>query len=206
MASLLTSPNSLPDTGGTPVVFWDFDGVFNFDASRNQINKYRDKLNLPGHLKRADVVTVLGPGYPKMWLTLNWSDETIRTLTSLKDTVPYYWVWLTSWVEDTHTLDTTLNVTSDATLLWDPNPPAGADLVDYRNNAKHDALLMFHKTHPTTPFAWVDDTATTLWDPANLTHPTPHLVLTPDSKYGVTRTHLDQLTSFLKSFSPNQRN
>lgn len=197
----LTLPYNLP--GERLTAFWDFDDVLNVHGNSNNLRKKHSKL-LPGHMRKHDVYAEEVYG-GKGWFSLLWSSELTRKLNLLKETHPHTWVWLTTWVNHTKTLDKVLNLNSDFTAEWNAYPTARMtdDELDlFRDKAKLDTVLAFHRANPATPFLWVDDSATKLWSDKFLVNPdTPHLVLTPDFRFGVSLADLDAITAFVSENS-----
>lgn len=174
----LTLAEDLPAT--RPVVFWDFDGVFNWHGTSHNQRKKNHHL-LPGYDSKAEVYADAW-GY-NGWFTLEWSAELAKKVATLHDDTNTVWVWLTTWMNHTHKLDTTLGVTSHYTASWDAYPQArltNDQLNSYRCEQKLKYVTEFTTKNPTTPWVWVDDQATNLWTPQLDTLATaPHLVLTP---------------------------
>ena len=194
--NLLTLPNDLP--ANRPVVFWDFDGVYNWHGtSRNQRKKNQNLL--PGYNRR--VALYVEDGSLKSWFDVEWSAELVNKVKTLHADTNTTWVWLTTWLNHTHKVDNTLNVTSDYTADWDAYPQGrftDEQIEAYRNEQKLKYVTAFTTRNPDTPWVWVDDSATNLWTPQlNEQATAPHLVLTPDEKWGVNLEELNQLTDFL---------
>ncbi len=178
----------------TPVMFMDFDGVLNFEGSRNMRRKHKDA---PGYLRRASV-------YVNGWLNLNWSAELVRKLNLLKTEFPYKWVWLTTWTGYTHMLDGKLGVNPDDAVVWDPGTFSlyvdDSVVANHRNSAKLKEVLDWVDNNPDTPFVWVDDQATVLWTPEVAAKVTaPHMVVMPNADLGLTLTDLNNIKTFLST-------
>jgi len=174
-------------------VFMDFDGVLNFEGSRNQMRKNPDA---GGYLRRATLFEN-GVGYG-----LNWSAEVVRKLMELKETTGYMWVWVTSWTGLTYRLDWFLDVKSDLDLVWNPDPPVRAwssysdsEVGEYRKHAKLQVLELFMVDKPDAKFVWVDDEATVLWKPGLFKQDS--LAVTPNPKFGLTLPELEVMKTFL---------
>lgn len=199
-----TLAEDLPTTH--PVVFMDFDDVLNIFSSNSHYK--RNHKTLPGYRRKTSVyVEEAGVG---LSFTLKWSAELVRKLMSLKTEHPYTWVWLTTWMNHTDKLNSTLQLTTDYTAEWDAYPKrvggwawggasglSNEQLHAHRNKAKLDYVLDYIEANPGAPFVWVDDSATQLWDEKYLTVETPHLIITPTELDCFTLQHLDELTEFL---------
>lgn len=198
--------NVLDVPSGSPVVFYDFDGVFNWNGtSRNQRKKLEDA---PGYWKRASVYTEPPEGAVGGWRTgrgswysLDWSGELVHKLKELRKDTGYKWVWLTTWLYNTDKVDYSLGVESDFTALWDAYPPerrTDEELDNYRYEKKLEFVLDWQKHNPGVPFVWVDDEATRLWD-ASKHSVNPNLVLMPSSAHGLMLSEVAQMREFLTS-------
>lgn len=168
----------------------DFDGVFNFDASRSKASRNKD---MPGHLRRGDV-------YPDAWHRLNWSAELVRKLNTLHDTHSFTWVWLSTWVKHTHMLDFALGTRTDDTVDWDPDVPLNYttdELVKTRMSRKYAALRASVKD---APFVWVDDDAKVVYNASDFSQ--PHLMIAPNPDYGITLPELAVITDFITNHTP----
>lgn len=183
-------------------VLMDFDGVFRFYGSRNQRRKHAD---LPGHLRRATVLSENG-----RWYEWNWSAELVKKTNDLRAEYGFNWHWLTSWTGETGLLERTLGLTAgDSDMSWDAFPDevkvwgrraTNEEYNAYRAERKLEKVLEFVAANPDTPFMWADDEAAPLWT-EELSHSVsvPHLVLAPDSDLALSLTHLDSMRNFLES-------
>lgn len=189
-------------------VFFDFDGVFNWHGtSRSAYRKNKDAL---GYVRKVDVYVpadnVTG-GWSSAaprgnWYTLDWSAELVKKLLDLRADYPFTWEWLTTWVGNTDKINKNLGITDTTTAFWVPDPVGMARMNDdalqnYRDTSKLAVVRAWVQDNPGVPFVWVDDTATKLWDTDFAS--APHLVITPDEKYGMTKPDLDAFTSFVNS-------
>jgi hypothetical protein len=187
------------------VMFMDFDGVLNWHGtSRNQMKKYADAF---GYWRRNDVPLSTGAtgGWAsyQQWQRIEWSDELVTKLMSLKDETGYVWRWLTTWIDETAKLDVIMNIKSDGYVDWNPYPnPPVKDIGSYRCDRKLEVILDFIKTNPDTPFVWVDDEATKLWTPElDSATKAPHLIVTPWEKYGIVGHEFNKIVEFVKTNS-----
>lgn len=177
-----------------PVLYLDFDGVVNFFASRSKYSKHADT---PHYMARGSVYA------DNNWYSLNWSKELVRKLNSCKDDTGFHWVWHTTWLNHTSKVDDMLGTRSDRFLAWDAHSklPYNNDVANLlRDRRKYDALKTDFASHG-NPFVWADDTATKLFNKDDFGD-TPHLVLTPDPLYGLLKSDLLALDSFMRKFSP----
>lgn len=169
-------------------LFFDFDGVVNFDASRTAYRKNPDAF---GWIRRADYSSRHG------WFPVNYSAELVGKLNSLKADYDFTWLWLTTWVDEAMSIvNGHLGAHGDGYIDWDPYTGVKDDNVSsVRNARKYDAVKA---NYDGKPFIWVDDEATVLYNPDDFD--VPSLAVKPDPKYGVTRTDLDAMKAFLDSF------
>lgn len=177
-----------------PVLYLDFDGVVNFSASRSKYTKHSDT---PHRLGRASVFV------DKSWCDLNWSRELVYKLNSLKDDTGFNLLWLSTWLGHTASVEATLGLKSDGFLDWDAesNLPLKLDeLILERDNRKYD-VLKINVANRGMPFVWVDDSATKLFNPKDFNPLPPHLVLTPDEDYGLTRSDLSAIDTFMRKYA-----
>lgn len=198
--------NALDVPSDSPVVFYDFDGVFNWHGtSRNQRKKLDDA---PGYWKRVSVYAVPpegatgGWGASGSWYTVEWSGELVHKLKELRKDTNYKWVWLTTWLYNTDKVDYSLGIESDFTAVWDAYPSkrmTDDELDAYRYEKKLEFVLDWQKNNPGVPFVWVDDEATRLWD-ADKHSVNPNLVLMPNSDHGLMLPEVTQMREFLTSF------
>jgi hypothetical protein len=180
-----------------PLVFSDFDGVFNTFVSRNKYNKHNDTF---GHHRRGDVFD------GRREYSVNWSAELVRKFNTAKDTYSFDVLWLSTWRSLLVTkVDKLIGTHSDGFIDWDadsglPNRwSANVDAIvsDIRSTRKYAALLDTLRSNP-RPFVWVDDEATVKYNPADFVGvlDVPHLVMATDENYGLLRSDLDTLTAF----------
>ena len=187
-----------------PVVFFDFDGVFNWaGASRSKRKKYADA---PGYWKKTSIW--VDDNKVKGWFEVEWSAELTEKLNVLKVEHPFSWVWLTTWVNHTAKLDQLLDVKSDDTLIWDAYPDKellknfSGDITQFRATEKLKTVLDWVNSNPDTPFVWVDDEATSLWtDELDAKTLAPHLIVTPLADYGLVGYELTKITEFITKYS-----
>lgn len=193
------------------MVFFDFDGVFNFEASRSAYRK-KSRSEVFGHLKRntvkvSETNVYDSSGYLGAYSAsygLNWSGELVRKLDELRTEYGFIWNWLTTWSHHTKILDRVLGIEDTSTVLWEVYLPAATPyekLQEYRNQTKLDNVLAWVNENPGQPFVWVDDVATELWDDSFVPETTPRLVLVTDEKYGMNQKDFDQFAAFLKENS-----
>lgn len=166
-------------------LFLDFDGVVNFDASRSAYNRNPDCL---GYLRRS-TLPADGNRY-----NVNYSAELVRKLNGLKADYGFTWLWLTTWVHHSMTaINPFLDMHGDDYVRWDPDTGVTRlNVSEVRNARKYDALKA---NYDGEPFIWVDDEATVLFNKDDFD--VPHLVLTPNSLYGLTKGDLTLMNDFL---------
>lgn len=197
-----TLANQLPSH--QPIIFMDFDDVINLYESTNKYFSENKHL-LPGYIQKT-TIHVQTSGIQENY-KLKWSAELTRKLMTLKQNNPYTWVWLTTWLNHTNTLDQTLKITSDYTAEWDAYPKTTGwikldqqQTEQHRNQEKLDYILDFTDKHPHTPFVWVDDSATKLWENKYLQNPNqPRLIITPQPKQGINLQQLNTIETFIKT-------
>lgn len=175
-----------------PFVFFDFDGVINMDSVDKKHPSYRQESvyaedNTPGGWGNRNGT----------WYLVQWSEPVITQLTQLKETSPYRWVWLTTWMDHTSKLDAFLGIKSDATVYWDSVSYTlkGEELDEFRNRQKVAYIRQWREQNPNTPMVWVDDEATKLWHDSDQNT----LVLTPNPSRGLRVEELNRIQDFLTS-------
>jgi len=180
-----------------PVLFLDFDDVVNLFGSRTAHRKNRSAL---GYLRKVDMY-VGGRFY-----SVNWSSELVRKLNAAKDKYGFEWLWLTTWVDNApRYVDFHLGTRSDGFVDWDVDggialSASTAVVENVRSNRKYAALLDNLRANP-RPFVWVDDSATAKYNPDDFVGDldVPHLVVTPDARYGIDANDLSRVLEFLGS-------
>ncbi|GAA3598188.1 hypothetical protein GCM10022198_23080 [Klugiella xanthotipulae] len=93
-------------------MFWDFDDILNFSASKNA---YRRNPDTMGYLRTTSIYSDdLDRSF-----TVMYSAELVNKLRVLKQETGFQWWWLTTWTKSTRALDEALAVSSDRTIDWD---------------------------------------------------------------------------------------
>lgn len=170
-------------------LFLDFDGVVNFDASRNAYRKNKDSF---GYVRRDTIHSHKGD------YRIDYAAELIKKLNDAKATYGFTWLWLTTWVyEAPSLLDPRMSARSDGYVPWFAwdgiENLSDDDLLIERANRKYEALKIAHDGQP---FIWIDDEATIVVNPEDFD--VPYLLIAPDPKYGMVKSDLDAMLAFLE--------
>ena len=181
----------------SPILFLDFDDVVNHFSSRNA---YRSNKSTLGYLKRLTLY-IDGKDY-----SVNWSAELVKKLNDAKDKYGFTWLWHTTWKSNAvKHVDPKLGTNSDGFIDWDadggiPKDAPSDDVDDIRDSRKYAAMLAYVSANP-APFVWIDDSATLKYNSDDFVGvlDVPHLVITPDAKFGMLRHDLDAMLAFLDS-------
>jgi len=183
----------------SPILFLDFDDVVNTFASRNA---YRSNKSALGYLKRTDVY-VDGIFYP-----VNWSAELVMKMNAAKSDFGFTWLWLTTWKSNAvNYVDPKVGTRSDGFIDWDADggmdSRTPSDVVSDTRDSRKYAALLAHLANNPAPFVWIDDSATLKYNKDDFVGDldVPHLVITPDAKFGMLRHDLDAMVSFFASVS-----
>lgn len=175
-----------------PVLFSDFDGVWNFMAP------LKDYHQMPHAYQKTSKAFVTA--FYKRW-ELNWSDQLVKETLALKEDTGFTFEWVTSWTGYTDIIDQTLGITSDCCHYWEPEntdhdfPSKEA----YYDNEKLKAVTASICTNP-RPFVWLDDTATKLWTEAMSSKMSvPHLVITTSLSTGLNIKEFKKIAKFMQA-------
>ncbi|WP_428897461.1 hypothetical protein Dip518_001251 [Parelusimicrobium proximum] len=160
----------------------DFDGVLNYLSSIRE-----HKLATGARCTQKQDIP-FGEGS----LTITWSAEIVNRLKEIRKKYGAKWFWLSTWQADTPILDKALGIESDRTLAF-----------DYSNSAvsKLKAVLEIAKNYPDSAFVWMDDKATKLFRDGKYTLAAPYLIITPESRYGLSMEHMEQIERFCENIN-----
>jgi len=176
-----------------PILLLDFDGVLNFFSSSSGYKKAKDTA---GYVKQTTLI-VNGEAVP-----VSWPAESVKRLNDLKRTTGYEWKWLSTWRSWTTLIDDELGTRSDGFVSW--KEADGKNYPGYNVRESYGAKLahvLRINDEDKRPFVWVDDEATDFFSPDQLSYDVPHLIIKPDEKTGMTRTHLTQIEKFMREHS-----
>ncbi len=164
----------------------DFDGVFNFDASRSQYSKNPDALS---RICKG-VSYCRGIGYK-----IDWSAEAIYRLNNLKTKFDFEWLWLSTWESCTDQLSDVLQAQSDGYISWDVSQ-AKTDEEYYKQNFS-SKYSMVKKLAKDRPLVWLEDEATVLYRPEDFNY--DNLIITPDSQWGLNKNHMSSIEQYISN-------
>ncbi len=165
----------------TPVLYCDVDGVINIRTTQlNDLTKQFLHRSVP-FLKKP------------VPLPFRYSPSVVESLTLY----PVSFFWLTTWNHSAvKFLEPITKIRSEGVLDF------RLTVRDIGKEHGKYKLLKDHQTANPRPFIWVDNVATKNYNPADweeFKH--PHLIIKPETRYGITSDHLAEMEEFINQFS-----
>lgn len=161
---------------------------------------YRRHPEALGYLHRTSIYTTLDDF--RRPHDFRWSGELIHRLNLLVDNYDLEWRYHSTWWKDVDRLNTGLQAQAIGSLVWDAETGVTKDnYFEVRGSRKYEALLN-HVNHHQRPFIWTDDEATFYYKKEDFV--VPHLVLPVTSEYGLLRSHIERIESFVKTYAAHR--
>lgn len=165
----------------------DFDGVINVESNPKAYKRaYR---NDGGNPNMYTDVWSIGVDYKGQRQRVVYCKDLLSALHTLCLKHSSQWVWLTTWESESFNIDRRLLTRSNSYIKWDY-----ADF-DARNANKYAEFLKLVHTGETV--VWIDDEATTLYNPNDLPPGAKVLVIKPNSVTGLTKSEVAAVDAFL---------
>lgn len=156
---------------------------------------------IPDITRRIEVVRETGDVWRSF--NVNCSGELMNKISDLVHSGKVEFRWLTAWMNHAkEEFEPALGLDFPSSVQeW------AIKMSDYNQAFKGVALRDLYEAGELRPFIWVDDIANQHWlesrkedmlpDVKKLLAEIPHLIIKTDSKYGITREHMEQIEQFI---------